>query len=145
MRSRRDTKHGPAQYRATYTSQNQHKTHTNMLTSLKIFWKHCVPKQQHLEMRLRTACVCSALDHASKRLLRRVYFLTFGTYRCSVNCCQGFQRSEVCFFPVSRSIFSHFLLQETDRPTDVNGGPVSASQAEQTLSGSVPTADGPVE
>lgn len=34
MRSRQDTKHGPAQYRATDTSQNQHKIHTNMLTSL---------------------------------------------------------------------------------------------------------------
>lgn len=33
------------------------------------------------------------------------------------------------------SLFSHFLLQETDRPTDVNGGPVSASQPQDVISG----------
>lgn len=39
------------------------------------------------------------------------------------------------------SLFSHFLLQETDRPTDVNGGPVSASQPQDAISGRCETAE----
>lgn len=39
---------------------------------------------------------------------------------------------ELCVF--SLHLLSHFLLQETDRPTDVNGGPVSASQPRGVLS-----------
>ena len=35
----------------------------------------------------------------------------------------------------SLHLLSHFLLQETDRPSDVNGGPVSASQPRGLLSG----------
>lgn len=30
----------------------------------------------------------------------------------------------------SLHLLSHFLLQETDRPTDVSGGPVSASPSQ---------------
>ncbi len=107
VRSRRDTKHGPARYKPTDTRQNHRKTHTNMLTSLNnpynLFVNIVFQNKQLLQVRYAPQCVRYALDHGSKRLLSRVYFLTFGTYRCSLNCCQGFQRSEVCF-PLSRSI-----------------------------------------
>lgn len=49
----------------------------------------------------------------------------------------GLQR---CIF--SLHLLSHFLLQETDRPTDVNGGPVSASQPRGVLSGQRGAPDG---
>lgn len=61
------------------------------------------------------------------------------TYKCSLSCCQGFPlyhtltvRGKGLFF---FSPLSHFLLQETDRPSDVSGGPVSASQPEETNQG----------
>lgn len=42
----------------------------------------------------------------------------------------------------SLHLLSHFLLQETDRPSDVNGGPVSASQPRGLLSGTRGDPDG---
>lgn len=47
---------------------------------------------------------------------------------------------QLCVF--SLHLLAHFLLQETDRPTDVNGGPVSASQPWGVLSGQRGDPDG---
>ncbi len=145
MRSRRDTKHGPARYKPTDTRQNHRKTHTNMLTSLNNPYNLFV----NIVFQNNRSCRCVTHRMRSLRtgpcvqtLIKSRVFLNFRYLQVQSELLSRFSTVRGLFSPLSLYPSLTFYCRKPTRPTDVNGGPVSASQAKQTRSGSVLTADG---